>query len=79
MLRCETNTRAMERRILRAARVRLARHASSLGPRRFSAAFEHGQWWVTDLTSGAQWSVVDCVGAEGEYFDFERVSQGDEE
>ena len=37
--------------------------------------FEHGQWWVTELGTGSQWSVAD--GAEGT-FDFEQVSIGDE-
>lgn len=74
MLMTETNTPAMERRVLRAARYRLGKR------RRFSADFEHGQWWVTDLRTGAQWSAVDYeTGAGVPYFDFEQVSRGEEE
>jgi hypothetical protein len=71
-LNTETPTPAMERRVLREARPRLGM------ARRLSADFEHGQWWITDLDSGAQWSVVDCLGPAGDYFDFERVTEGDE-
>ena len=73
-LMTETNTRAMERRVLRAARYRL-------GIGRYQADFEHGQWWVTKPATGAQWSVVDCRTAEGpegvDYLDFEEVSRGE--
>lgn len=71
----ETNTPAIERRVLRAA-------VHTLGGRRreYQADFEHGQWWITRLASGAQWSVVDCQTAAGvDYLGFERVSQGDED
>lgn len=72
-LMTETNTPAMEQRVLRAARYTLKR-------KRLQADFEHGQWWVTDLDTGAQWSVVDCQTQGGvNYLGFERVSQGDEE
>jgi hypothetical protein len=40
------------------------------------AFFEHGQWWVTDMTSGAAWSVHDSEGPLSGY-DFEQVSDGD--
>ncbi|MBU1621883.1 MAG: hypothetical protein KJ604_20700 [Gammaproteobacteria bacterium] len=73
MLQTETNTAAMERRVLRAA------HAILRCPR-LQADFEHGQWWITDLRTGAQWS---CVDAEGpgtvNGLDFEQVTEGDEE
>jgi hypothetical protein len=36
--------------------------------------FEHGQWWITCLSCGAQWSVHDLNQHD---FDFEQVSQGD--
>ena len=39
------------------------------------ADYEHGQWWITHVPSGAQWSVHDCSGPA--VFDFERVSDGD--
>lgn len=74
MLKTEMNTRAMERRILVAA-------GAILGNRRsLSADFEHGQWWVTNRRTGAQWSVVDAVGGRAvNGFDFEQVTQGDED
>lgn len=75
MLKTETNTRTMERRILTAAR-------RSLFPGRrprLAADFEHGQWWVTNLDSGAQWSVVDAAGpGTVDGFDFEQITQGEE-
>jgi hypothetical protein len=69
-LRTETNTRTVERAIRRAAQAQL------IGYRHFQADFEHGQWWITDLDSGAQWSVQDDNSEWG--FCFEQVSQGDE-
>lgn len=74
MLNTETNTRTMERRIMRAARARFGR-------RRLQADYEHGQWWITDLRSGAQWSVCDSSGPEPTTvngFSFEQVTRGDE-
>lgn len=71
MLNTETNTPTMERRILRAAR-------AHLGHRRLEADFEHGQWWITDCRTGAQWSVCDATGpGSTEGFDFEQVTEGD--
>lgn len=73
-LMTETNTPAMERRVLRAAEYRLG------GSRRdYQADFEHGQWWVTRLRTGAQWSVVDCEQDGIAYLDFEQVSHGEED
>jgi len=67
------NTRAMARRVQAAARDRL-------GASRYQTDFEHGQWWVTELATGAQWSVVDCQSpAGGVYLDFEQVTAGDDE
>jgi hypothetical protein len=60
----------MERRVRSAAR-------AVLGRRRLQADYEHGQWWITDLDTGAQWSVHDCSRPAG--FDFEQVTRGDEE
>lgn len=72
----EINTPAMEKRVLKAARWRLGASRNL----RYQADFEHGQWWVTELGTGAQWSVVDCQTAGGvDYLDFEQVSQGDAE
>ena len=73
MLQTETQTVAMERRVYHAAR-------TMLGTRRsLRADFEHGQWWITDRTTGAQWSVIDAEGAQSvDGFDFERVTEGDE-
>lgn len=42
--------------------------------------FEHGQWWVTEILTGAQWSVVDVEGPNtSDGFDFEQVSLGEED
>jgi len=67
MLMTETNTAAMEKRVLRAAHVQLHK-------RNLTAFFEHGQFWVEHLPSGAQWSVDDCQPGD---FCFEQVTQGD--
>jgi predicted cupin superfamily sugar epimerase len=75
MLMTETNTPAMEKRVLRAAVYKGLGKSCDL-----QADFEHGQWWVTFKPSGAQWSVVDCQTAAGvDYLDFEQVSAGDDE
>jgi len=37
--------------------------------------WEHGQWWVTNRYTGAQWSVVETTRG----LDFEQVTQGDED
>jgi hypothetical protein len=70
-LNCETNTLAMEGRVLKAARAILKR-------RNLSAHFEHGQWWVEHRPTGAQWSVHDTRidGTDG--FGLEQVTQGEE-
>jgi hypothetical protein len=73
-LKTETNTQSMERRILKAAGERLGHR------RDLSADFEHGQWWITNRRTGAQWSVVDAEGGPSvDGFDFEQVTQGDED
>ena len=70
-LKTETNTRQMEVRIGRAA-------SKALKLARFAADFEHGQWWITDLDTGAQWGVHDAEpGIHG--FCFEQVTRGDDE
>lgn len=47
---------------------------------RIRSHFEHGQWWITDNDTGAQWSVVDCQTETGDdYYGFEQVTQGDDE
>ena len=70
MLKTETNTRRMGMRVLLAAK-------EVLGKRRtFSVDFEHGQWWVTDRSTRAQWSAVDAEGGRSAYgFDFEQVTE----
>lgn len=74
-LMIETNTPAMERRVRRAARFK-----GLINTRNGSVFFEHGHWWVENIRTGAQWSVVDCQTADGvDYLDFEQVSQGEEE
>ena len=68
-LECETDTPAVEKRILRAARIQFKGIISTRG---FRAYFEHGQWWLTHL-SGAQWAVND-TDIKGCY-DFELVTK----
>lgn len=58
-----------EHRIRRAARLALG-HVRSL-----QTDFEHGQWWVTDRRTGAQWAVCDV---EPGSFCFEQVTEGEE-
>ncbi len=76
MLNTEKNTPEMEQRILAAANA----HDETLyhsGP--LTADFEHGQWWVSCLLCGAQWSACDAEGGPAvDGFDFECVTQGDD-
>ena len=73
MLMTETNTPEMHDRILEDAKEALER-------RNLQADFEHGQWWITDLRTGAQWSVNDAETATGHrYFDYEQVTEGEED
>lgn len=75
-LKTETNTAAMERRVVSAAQD----HPETWTHGLWDASFEHGQWWVTCGSCGAQWSVCDATGGQSvDGFDFERVSEGDEE
>lgn len=72
-LKTETNNARIEKRILESAEV-------LLNGRRLCAEFEHGQWWVIDLDSGATWSVVDAEGGRAyDGFDFEQISYGEDE
>ena len=43
-----------------------------------AADFDHGQWFITCLSCGAQWSVNDAEDRSGEYYQFDQVSSGDE-
>ena len=84
MLKTETNTTAIWKRVLNAFRHSAHRarpgRTGALVVRRITAAFEHGQWWITDLDTGAQWSVNDARGGSAvDGFDFEQVSRGEEE
>lgn len=45
---------------------------------RTAADFDHGQWFVTCLDCGAQWSVNDAEGRDGEYFQFDMITNGDD-
>lgn len=69
-LTSDTNTRTVERRVLRAAHAALGRG--------LQAVYEHGQWWVVRPRTGAQWSVCDASGPGSvDGFCFESVSAGD--
>lgn len=68
-LQCTQNTPEVHRKILEQA-------SDKFGPRhgKMQADFEHGQWFITCVDCGRQWSVND-----GEiFFVFEEVSHGDE-
>ena len=74
MLKTETNTLDMESQIRKAAYEALSIRGGQL-----QSDFEHGQWWITNQESGAQWSVVDAEGGLSvDGFDFEQVTEGDE-
>lgn len=70
MLNTETNTVAMEQDVQSA----FVHHAYHRAHRRVQTDFEHGQWWVTCLDCGMQFSVVDTDKS----FDFENVTGSDE-
>lgn len=70
MLKTETNTTKMEARVRRAARIDL-----KIPPAELQTNFEHGQWWITHKTTGAQWSVCDANTNTG--FTFEQVTEGE--
>lgn len=73
MLKCETNTAKVEKEVMAAAAKRLNQVHHHL-----SAAFDHGQWWMSCLDCGASWSVVDCQRDGVDYLDFEAIDDGDE-
>jgi hypothetical protein len=72
MLMTETNTPKVER-VLRTE----AAHHLHIPSKHVRTVFEHGQWWVEDARTGAQWSAVDIEDTV-RVFDFEQVSEGDE-
>lgn len=79
MLKTEQDTAAMYERVLAAAVASLG-----LSSQRLQADFEHGQWWITDIPTGAQWSVCDATGPDSgrfrgtvDGFDFENVTEGE--
>ena len=90
MLKTERNTPTMGARVKRAFRKSRLNIRACYPPerkrkgfyrRRVCSNFEHGQWWITDLDTGAQWSVCDGVGFEADGFDgfcFELVTKGDD-
>lgn len=66
----------MRRRVLAAAVARFRGVRSS----RLQVDFEHGQWWVTLLDSGAQYGVHDAEGGDSiDGFSFEQVTRGEDE
>ena len=74
MLKTERNTPTMGARVKRAFRKFALQHGRPLGRTvtvaggsivtrpRYNSDFEHGQWWITDLDTGAEWSVCDAEG-----------------
>jgi hypothetical protein len=80
-LKCETKTAKMESMVRAAAKAHDALAAHGFTPGDDTALqvdFEHGQWWVTCLPCGAQWSASDATGAGTVGgFDFEEVCAGD--
>ncbi len=71
-LMTETNTEAMGAKVLTAAR-------KHFGTRKLNSFFEHGQWWIENARNGAQYSVCDCERNGVAYFEFEQVTNGDDE
>jgi len=72
MLKTEQSTRAMGRRVEKAARKYFHQRNG------VSSFFEHGQWWI-ELRDGAQYSVVDAEGGPAiDGFDFEQVTEPQE-
>jgi len=72
MLPSQKNTATTERKVLVAFR---ASQYRTHPKREYKAFFEHDHWWVEHQPSGAQWDAVDTNRG----FDFERVSEGDED
>lgn len=73
MLKTEQNTPKMREKVLTAARKYFRKNKG------INAFFEHGQWWV-GLDNGAQYSVVDAEGGPAvNGFDFEMVTEPDED
>lgn len=73
-LKTETNTPAMRTRIMKAFRAHF-NIGKKIGP---ACVFEHDQWWVVDMVTREQWSVVDAEGpGTTDGFDFEQVTFAD--
>ena len=77
-LKTEQNTLAMGRRVRDAAFNLNLGHIGDL-----NTFFEHGQWWVENRKTGAQWGACDAEGPESAVisngFYFEQVTKGDSE
>ena len=72
-LRTETNTQKVRWQVYDAARV-------ILGNNNITTVFEHGQWWICDPNTGAQWSVCDAEGGDSiDGFCLEQVTPPDED
>lgn len=75
-LKCEIDTPEMGERVLAAFESWFDDDTADS----FETTYEHGQWWITRPATGAQWSVVDASGGRSvDGFDFEQVSEGEEE
>lgn len=73
MLLTEQNTPKVDRMIHRAVQDAIADRDLPKGT--YGTFFEHGQWWIQEKRSGAQYSVCD---AEPGQFCFEQVTVGEE-
>lgn len=61
-------------------RVQAAVHTARGMGRPLQFDYEHGQWWVTNVRTGAQWSAVDATpGVKGTGIDFEQITDEDDE
>lgn len=73
-LKTEINTPEMGERVTEAF------EASGIAEGTIQSNFEHGQWWITVLESGAQWSVCDAEGGDAvDGFCFEQITEGEDE
>ena len=59
MLKCERNTKAMQKKVLTAARKKFRQRKN------IEAVFEHGQWWIVREGTGGLTEYYSVCDAEG--------------